>query len=313
MRALVTGAAGFIGANLVAHLLANGEAVVAVVRPGDDAWRLDPVRGDTEIIECDLGDPDAAKRAAVAERPEVIFHLAAHGAYSWQHSLDLMVAVNLRCTQALLEAAALLGATVVNAGSSSEYGYKDHPPREDEAVRPNSHYAVTKLAATHLCQLAADTHGVHATTLRLYSVYGPWEEPGRLMPTLVRAARAGHWPALADPGIARDYVWVHDACEAFLAAARARSTEPGAVFNVASGVQTTLGEVVAAAAEVFGVDAAPVWGGMEPRAWDTSVWVGDPARAQSELGWRATTSLTQGLEETGAWFERHPEHDARYR
>ena len=309
----MTGASGFVGANLVTHLIEGGHAVVAVVRPGGDRWRLAGCAGDVVVVECELEDAEGVERMALDQRPDVIFHLAASGAYSWQQNLDTMLAVNLRCTQALLNATVKLDAKLISAGSSSEYGYKDHPPSEDEIARPNSHYAVTKLGATHLCQLAADKHGVHAVTLRLYSVYGPWEEPGRLVPTLVRAARAGGWPPLVDPKTARDFVWVDDVCRAFTQAATESPAEPGAVFNIASGAQTTLGELVATAADVFSVSAEPVWGGMQPRPWDTSVWVGDPSRAQSQLSWDANTSLTSGLVATGAWFDEHPELESRYR
>ena len=131
-----------------------------------------------------------------------------------------MLAVNVRATEALLEAARATGSRLVNAGTSSEYGLTGPRPRpKTECVEPNSHYAVTKVSATHLCRLAAATHAQHAVTLRLYSIYGPWEEPGRLMPTLVERAIAGGWPPLVDPETARDFVWVEDACEAFVLAA----------------------------------------------------------------------------------------------
>jgi dolichol-phosphate mannosyltransferase len=311
VKALVTGAAGFVGANLVRRLVADGHQVTAVVRPESDLWRLADVRDAFEELFVNLEDAAAVEEAVIAQQPEVIFHLAAHGAYSWQQDLDRMLAVNMRAAQALLNAAVRLDARVVNAGSSSEYGDKDHPPTEDEAPEPNSLYAVTKLGATHLCQLAAERHGARVTTLRLYSVYGPWEEPGRLMPTLVKAASAGGWPPLVGPDTARDFVWIDDACEAFLAATSDR-TEPGAVFNIASGRQTTLAELVNTAAEIYGVTLAPEWGTMSQRAWDTSVWVGDPGRARQKLGWAARTSLSEGLAAFGDWLGENPMASARY-
>jgi dolichol-phosphate mannosyltransferase len=312
MKALVTGAGGFLGANLVRHLLAGGHDAVALLRPSGDPWRLAGVLDDAAQVRVDLGDPKATERAVLAERPDVIFHLAAHGAYSWQQDLDAMLAVNIRALDVLLATARQLGAAVVNAGSSSEYGYQSRPPREDHLVRPNSHYAVTKVAGTHLCQLAADRDGVRAVTLRLYSIYGPWEEPGRLIPTLVRRAAAGSWPPLVSPDTARDFVWVGDACHAFVLAATSEGVQAGTIFNVASGIQTTLRELVSAAREVFGVAAEPEWGTMAARAWDTSTWVGDPTAAAEELSWRARTPLGEGLSRMGAWLAEHPELEARY-
>jgi nucleoside-diphosphate-sugar epimerase len=312
MKALVTGAGGFVGANLVRHLLAAGHETVAAVRPGGDPWRLQGLQADVAQIELDLGDSAAVTRTVVVERPDVIFHLAAHGAYSWQQDLARMLAVNVAATDGLLQGAAHVDATLINAGSSSEYGYRDHAPIEREPVRPNSHYAITKVAATHLCQLAADRDGVRAATLRLYSIYGPWEDPGRLMPTLVQHCRQGGWPPLVGPDTARDFVWIDDACDAFVRAATcATLPEPGAVFNIASGAQTTLAELVSIAARVFGVREAPDWGTMTARAWDTSIWVGDPRAAAEHLGWRASTPLADGLTRFAEWLAA-PGIEARY-
>ena len=312
MRALVTGAGGFVGANLVRHLLAGGHEPVAMVRPDGSRWRLDDVAGDVAQTVVDLCDPEAIRGAVRRMRPEVIFHLAAFGAYSWQRELGPMLAVNVRASEELLHAASEVDATLVHAGSSSEYGFKDHPPAEDELVEPNSHYAVTKVAATHLCRLAAATAGTRASTLRLYSIYGPWEEPGRLMPTLVARCRAGGWPPLVGPGTARDFVWVGDACDAFVRAAAAGGEVSGGVFNIASGIQTTLADLVATAGQVFAVGQEPEWGSMEARTWDTATWVGDPARALHQLGWRATTTIADGLTALQTWMDDHADIAERY-
>jgi dolichol-phosphate mannosyltransferase len=312
MRALITGAAGFIGANLVRHLLGGGHEPTAVVRDGAVPWRLHDISDQVSICHADLSDPEAVRRAVRQGRPEVIFHLGAHGAYSWQQDFEEMLAVNVGATEALLGVAREVGARLVAAGSSSEYGLKDHAPLETEAVEPNSHYAVTKVCATHLCRLAAGIHGQHAVTLRLYSVYGPWEQPGRLMPALVERALAGDLPPLVAPETARDFVWVDDVCEAFVLAATTELPDPGAVFNVASGVQSTLRSVVDMTRELFGIDTEPTWGTMEQRGWDTRVWIGAPAAAHETLGWHAETPLRVGLRRFADWLQSNPRTAARY-
>lgn len=312
MKAIVTGAGGFIGANLVRCLLAAGHEPVAVLRPGGTTWRLGEISSHASQVSVDLRDPLAVKRVVRDLQPDVIFHLAAHGAYSWQKDFDTMLSVNVRATEALLVAAREVGASLVLAGSSSEYGYQGHAPNETERVDPNSHYAVTKVAATHLCRLAAATGGPQAVTLRLYSIYGPWEEPGRLMPTLVQRAAAGGWPPLAGPEIGRDFVWVEDACDAFIRSATTVLPDSGAVLNVASGTQTTLEALVATARRVLHVQAEPAWGSMPARSWDTSIWVGDPGLAEQLLGWKVSTSLADGLKRMASWFENHPEVISRY-
>ena len=312
MKALVTGAGGFVGANLVGRLLDAGHEPTAVVRPGRLPWRLRDLDGEVAIRATDLRDADAVHRSVLDTRPDVVLHLAAHGAYSWQQDFAAMLAVNVRATEALLLGAREVGARLVNAGSSSEYGRKDHAPSEAEPVEPNSLYAIAKVAATQLCRLAAATYGQDAVTLRLYSVYGPWEEPGRLMPTLVERGLAGHLPPLVDPRTARDFVWVHDACDAFLAAASVELHDPGSVLNIASGTQTTLRTLVELARSTFKLQAEPAWGTMEQRSWDTAVWVGQPDAAAAVLGWHASTSLDRGLRLMADWLQARPDLASRY-
>ena len=308
MRALVTGAGGFLGANLVRRLLADGHEPLALSRPGGTSWRLKDLAVDVRIVELDLRDPAAIEQTVAETKPQWIFHLAAHGAYSWQKDLEAMVAVNVSATAALLAAAQAADVRAfVNAGSSSEYGVKDHPPREDEWLQPNSHYAVTKAAGTHLTALAA-AQGLPAVTLRLYSIYGPWEEPSRLIPALVREAMHGGLPPLVGPQTARDFVYVDDCCEALLRAAeRGAPACPGATLNIGSGTQTRLNELVEAARTALNVTALPEWGTMEQRGWDTNVWVSNPRAASEHLGWRTSTTLGDGLARTAAWLRAKPE------
>ncbi|MDQ6915354.1 MAG: NAD-dependent epimerase/dehydratase family protein [Actinomycetota bacterium] len=308
---LVTGAAGFIGANLVRRLVADGDDVHALVRPGAAAWRLEGVP-DARLLPADLGDADAVEAAVRRARPDRVFHLAAHGAYSWQTDAPEMARVNVGGTIALVDACARAGCqALVHAGTSSEYGYVRHAPTEDEAPRPNSAYAVTKLAATLYCAHAAREGRLPATTLRIYSAYGPWEEPGRLMPTLAALALRGRLPPLVDPATARDFVHADDVVEALVRAAGAAG-RAGPILNVGSGRQTTMHELVSLARRVFEVAAEPEWGTAAPRPWDTDVWVADAGRIRRELDWAPRISLEAGLRGLGDWLGRDAALAERY-
>lgn len=314
-RTLVTGAAGFLGALLARRLLADGHPVTLLARPGGDDWRLDRLHADAAIVEVDLRDADAVAQAMGQARPELVFHLAAHGAYSWQESLPLMIETNLTGLVNVVEAAVASGGVraIVNAGSSSEYGLKDHAPPEHELPEPNSAYAVTKAAATLYCGWVARELRQAITTLRLYSAYGPWEEPRRLIPALVERALAGTLPPFVDPTIARDFVYAEDIADAFLLAAEHAQPGAGAVYNVGSGVQTTLRELAETARRVFAIATEPEWGSFPARRWDTDVWVADARRVREDLGWSPRTSLETGLAATARWMrEADPTVRARY-
>lgn len=312
MRALVTGAAGFVGANLVRRLLADGHDVHVLVRPGSDRWRLAGIAADVAVDEADLRDAEAVAAAFARAGPETVFHLGTRGAYSWQADAAEILETNVLGTANVLEACAgrEIGA-LVNTGSSSEYGFKDHAAVESERLEPTSVYGVAKAAATLLCTAVARERALPVTTLRLYSVYGPWEEPGRFVPALAEAALRGTLPTLASPSVARDFVWVGDVVDAYLLAASAPGA--GEVYNVGSGRQTTLAEAVDAARRVLGVTGEPTWGSMADRSWDTDVWLADVSKIGRGLGWRAAVGFDDGLARTAAWLQHDPDVRERYR
>jgi nucleoside-diphosphate-sugar epimerase len=309
---LVTGAAGFLGANLALRLIDEGVATHLVIRPGSDPWRLKKIDR-TELHETDLREGQAVERLVRKVRPQRIFHLAAHGAYSSQTDVHCMVDTNVTGTIHLLEACRRQGfRSFIVAGSSSEYGFQDHPPGEEEALNPNSAYAVTKAAATHYCRHMACRHSLPVFILRLYSIYGPWEEPTRLMPTLVLHAMEDKLPPLVHPDTARDFVFVDDAVEAFLQTARADRLTPGEIFNLGSGLQVTLQELVTLTRRWFSVKAEPRWKDMPNRSWDTCCWVSQSAKIRTTLGWEAKTNLRQGLQLLADWLASDSERKDFY-
>src|SRR4051812_45502555 len=237
---LVTGGSGFVGACVVRTLVERGQACHVLLRERSQPWRLAGVLDRVVVHRADLLDSDATRSVLAAVRPGAVLHLAAHGAYENQADAPLILRTNVLGTHHLLEAAAAVGVKVfVNAGSSSEYGFKAEPMREDDRPEPNSFYAVAKAAQTHLCALAARKSPMAVAAFRLFSAYGPWEEPSRLMPTLIRRARAGLPLEMAAPDTARDFVYVEDVVEALLdlpAAARLK----GDVINLGTGTETTL-------------------------------------------------------------------------
>jgi dolichol-phosphate mannosyltransferase len=312
MRVLVTGAAGFVGAVLARRLVSDGHEVHALVRPGSDLWRLDGV--EARVHEVDLAEEPEVSDVVTRVRPEWIFHLAAHGAYPFQSHFPEMVRTNVLGTLHLVESCLRVGfEALVNTGSSSEYGFTDHAPSEDEEPRPSSDYAVTKLTATLYCRAAAGRSGRSIPTLRLYSVYGPFEEPSRLVPQLAVRGLEGKLPPLVSPQVARDFVFVDDVVEAYLAAASRRGAEPGAVYNVGTGRQTSIREAVEIARRVLSIASPPEWRTMPNRPWDTSVWVASPARIEKDHGWKPRTRFEEGFARFVRWLSEDPLRIVRYR
>jgi dolichol-phosphate mannosyltransferase len=313
-RVLLTGGTGFVGANLARRLLGEGAEVHLLVREDHAAWRLHGIASDVRLHQADIRSGDDVGRCVAAVRPEWVFHLAAYGAYSWQGDAQRIVQTDIVGTVNLLEASLRQGvAAFVNAGSSSEYGLKDHAPAEDEWLDPNSLYGVAKASATQYCRYAGVSRQAPVTTLRLYSVYGPWEDPRRLVPALVTHGLEGKLPPLVSPDTARDLVHVDDATGAFLLAAASAAQHPGEVFNVGSGEQVTVRAVVEAARTELRIAAQPEWGTMQARSWDASTWVADCRRIARELGWRPRVTVRDGLRGLAEWIQADPARLAHYR
>jgi len=305
-RVILTGGSGFVGANLARRLVRDGHELHLFLRAEHSDWRLTEILEDTQTHEVDLRD--SARTAALVEsiRPEWVFHLATYGAYPSQTDERRMVQTNVFGTMNMVNACVQSGCeSFINTGSSSEYGLKDHAPSEDEDLEPNSAYAVTKAAATRFCRDISLAHAAKIQTLRLYSVYGPFEEPGRLVPTLVSRGLEGKLPPLANPETARDFIFVDDVVDAYLLAAFAEPHEPGGIYNIGTGVQTSLREAVDVARRVFEIRAEPEWGTLPARAWDTDVWVADNTKFRNRFQWQPRFDFDRGFRATVEWFRNN--------
>ena len=283
-RVLLTGGNGFIGATCARRLIGDGNELHLLLLPSFEPWRLKDLAGHYRPCLVDLRDAEGVERVVKEVRPEWVFHLAAYGAYSWQTDVRRIFETNVLGTLNLFEACRRLGFDAfVNTGSSSEYGCKHYGPPETDLPEPNSPYAAAKVAATMYCWQMARATGLVVSTIRLYSIYGPYEEPNRLIPALLLYGLRGRCPPLVDPAIARDFVHVDDAVDAYLRLARRSTAERGGVYNVGSGRQTTLRELIELSTPLFPGRKAPVWGTMPaPPGTQLSGW---PNRTRSARNW----------------------------
>jgi nucleoside-diphosphate-sugar epimerase/glycosyltransferase involved in cell wall biosynthesis len=298
---LVTGASGFIGANLYKVIAAVRGDVYAVVNR-QKGWRLTDVK-DERVIAVDLNDFAAAKNLVNSVLPQTVFDCVAYGSYSFEEDTNLIYQTNF---QAIVNLVSLLAAqpfvAYVHAGSSSEYGTNCAAPSEDSVCEPNSQYAVSKVAIAGYLRFMGKQREFPCVNLRLYSVYGPLEDTSRLFPNLLRQALDGKLPQLVDPSISRDFIHVDDVCVAFvIAAVKMQPGIYGENFNIGTGIKTTIAELVAVTRKTFGVLAEPQFGSMELRAWDLTDWYADPRKAIDQLGWEPQVKLEEGLRSMAVW------------
>jgi UDP-glucose 4-epimerase len=311
MRVLVTGGAGFIGSHLTDGFLARGDDVIVV----DDLSAGRAGRLDGQVPMHKLSITDAASFTALVRqaRPELICHLAAQiDVRSSVNAPAGDAGVNVVGTANVLEAARATGARVLFASSGGAiYGREAPiPSREDVLALPESPYGIAKLCAEQYIGLYNRLHGTRHSILRLANVYGPRQDPSGesgVIPIFCGCVLAGRdVPIYGDGTQSRDYVYVGDTVSAFLAAADAG--RPG-TWNVGTGVEVSVLDIVAIISQVAGREVAARFG--QPRPGEllrSALAVGRVAR---DLGWRAQTQLAVGVEAVYCWIEAGAHDRAR--
>jgi len=297
MRAIVTGGAGFIGSHVADALAARGDEVHVL----DDLskGKRENVGAGVELHVADIRDPDAVFDAV---RPEAVVHFAAQA--DVRVSVErpaLDASVNVIGTVRILEAARRHGAKVVFASSGGAgYGECGGPAPETTPMEPLAPYGTSKLAGEEYLATYNRLYGTGHVTLRLGNVYGPRQEPhgeAGVVAIFMGLLRDGGTPRIyGDGSQTRDYVFAGDVVDATLAAL----AHDGGVFNVGTGVETSVLELYAAIRAASGVDRDPEH--AEARLGELQRSVLDPSLAARELGWRPAHSLAEGLAETWAWI-----------
>lgn len=173
---------------------------------------------------------------------------------------------------------------------------------ETSLPNPTRTHDIAKLAQTLYGAQAARLRGLPLVTLRLFSVYGPWEQGRRLIPRLMLSALRGRPVSLSSPDVGRDFIFVDDVVRAVEHCMRQSGKQDGAIFNLGTGVQHTIREAADLVAEIHGAPLPLTWGAVERQRWDSPLWVADTTRQVNELGFSATTDFREGLRATYQWF-----------
>jgi UDP-glucose 4-epimerase len=310
MRTLVTGGAGFIGSAVVDRLVRDGHEVMVV----DDlsTGRLENLAdafasGRVHLAEVDLAGPELAGVVAEA-RPEVVHHLAAQIDVRRSVADPLHDArVNVLGTIALAKAALDAGCRRLVFASSGGTVYGEPKPSalpidERHPAGVTNPYGVAKRSAEDYLASFADLHGLEPVSLRLGNVYGPRQDPhgeaGVVAIFCNRLLADEPVTVFGDGRQTRDYVFVEDVVDAFVAAGE-HPDAPGARLNIATGVETSVLELYARLREIAGFGGEPTF--APPRPGELGRIALDCSEAGRVLGWRPAVDLREGLSRTWAW------------
>lgn len=234
MKILVTGAGGFVGAAVAGEALRVGHEVVGTVRPGSSDSRLASFGSRLNVVWLDLRDT-AQVRAMVRDcRPDVIVHVAWSGVSNRSRSDRLQITDNIETSCHLLEAGAEYGVSkFVGMGSQGEYGPLERKITETDLPHPSTLYGASKLAVHYLTRQLAAQSGLSYAWMRIFSTYGPGDNPHWLIPSLINQMLDGRRPQTTLGKQFWDYLFIDDLATAVVSVAASSAAE--GVFNLGSG------------------------------------------------------------------------------
>ncbi|MEN8376720.1 MAG: SDR family NAD(P)-dependent oxidoreductase [Gemmatimonadota bacterium] len=315
MRAFVTGAGGFIGSHLVEALLRRGDSVRALVRynsRGSLGWLDESRERDHEQLEVLAGDVrDSGQMRRAVDGCDMVFHLAALIGipYSYQAARSY-VQTNVSGTLNVLEAAREAGVErFLHTSTSEVYGSALNVPiDESHPLQPQSPYSATKIGADQLALSYCHSFDLPVTVVRPFNTYGPRQSARAVIPTIITQMLAGPGPVrLGSTHPTRDFTYVDDTVRGFLALAGA-AAGAGEVFNLGTGFEISIAELVALIADIVGVEPALARDDarVRPEGSEVDRLLSDNNRVREVAGWRPALGgrdgLRAGLERTVEWF-----------
>lgn len=313
---LLTGAAGFIGSHLARELVARGDTVHVIVRPGTLLTRIADISDRVFVHRADLANREATLACVEAIAPERVFHLAAGTRMSPRPSIEAArtaIGAYIEPALNLVEALCALPtppSVFVRTGTIAEYGRALLPFEESRRARPTTPYGAGMLATTDCLEALTPTLNFPVITARLALVYGPGQDAAFLVPGLVDACLSGRRMTLARPGDRRDLVHVDDVVEALLCVADGAGPDC-TIVNVASGTAVPVLSIAQLVVALTGcdpdlIDARPLVPGEE-----TEQLCCCPRLARQRFGWEQAIALGDGLRRTIAVERRKRPQMAR--
>ena len=306
-KIIITGASGFIGANLVKKNFRKNEIHI-FARKNSNLWRLKDIKSEINIHQINFENKSKIQNVINKVKPEYVFHLGTYGGYPFQQDLETIVNSNIVNSINLMQVFAEYGRLekFVNIGSSSEYGPKNKPMKETDLPNPIFPYGITKLTQTNFARYFFIKNGLPSVTLRLFSVYGPLEEPGRLIYDVMFSIVEKNILKLASKKAKRDFIYVDDVIDIIKKISKTSNNE-GEIFNVGTGREYSVEEIIKIVHTKLKKDLNISWGNTEKqRIFETkNPWIADISKIKKELKWKPKINLEKGLSKTFEWYKKN--------
>ena len=305
---LITGATGFVGANLVKHFLKKGANISIFKRQQSSLWRIKDIIDQISVYNADLLDCAKVNKAVKRIRPDVILHAATYGGHATQANLTRIFKTNFDGTVNLLNSCLKNGFELfVNTGSSSEYGVKDYPMRESDLLKPVTLYGVSKAAASIYCQYAAKRHNLPIVTLRLFSPYGYFDDRSRVISYIILSCLKNKTINISSPNPVRDFIFIDDVVDAYEKTMVRCSNMSGSIFNIGSGKQCSIEKLAGKITRAIDDNTVIKYQKKLSTRIEPKNWVADISKSSVELKWQPKFSIDEGLRKTIVWFRENKE------
>lgn len=302
-KVFITGAGGFVGANLTRRLLSLNYDVHVLWKRSSNPWRIEDIKNQITLHDINLLSKNSVSSVLNKIQPMAIIHLATYSSYRNQEDIEEIVNISINGTLNLLLASKNIPYEIfVNTGSSSEYGFKEKPMKETDLLEPISFYASSKAGQTVLCQAFSFEYKKPIVTIRPFSVYGPYEQEDRFIPTIIRSLIAKKEIKLTQGSQRRDFIYVDDLVDIYVKALEKKELLKGKILNAGTGKQYSNDEIVKTLFKISGIRVPIEKGKFPKRIWDSPNWISDTKNVKKSLNWKPKYSLEKGLRNTYDWF-----------
>ena len=296
VKILITGAAGFIGANLTRKLIKTENEINILIKETSDLWRINDIISNCNVHKTDLKKVDDVKNIVKKINPELVYHCAGHGIYHSQKDSAEIFSTNILGTFNLL--AALNESNnlrrLVNLGSFFEY-----------STNPIDPYIISKITQTKLVEHFFKEKKLPVITLRLFTPYGKFDSPGRLICDLMMALIRNKPLEILSKHTKRDFIYIDDVITALETASQQLDID-GEIIDIGTGNEISVEEIVNTSNRLSDNELVINWNDTKQRdvdILDENIFLG---RQQTQkLNWKPSTSLENGLQRTIEWYKEN--------
>ena len=306
-KIVITGASGFVGANLAQNLSKTKHQIHVLTRKKSKLWRLEDIKTKLNIHKVTLDNSKALKKKLLEIEPKFVFHCATYGVLPSQTNFSKLIKTNLIGTYNLLQALEECNklSKLVNLDSSFVYGKKNNSIKENQIAEPITPYGIVKLSQTNIVRYYSVKRKIPSITMRLFTPFGRFDQPGRLITDIMKSLITKKPLTLFSPYSKRDFIHINDVINALVLASNS-PFKNGEIFNVGSGKYYSVKEFVTLASKVSKTKINVNWKNKQ-REFDKLGGNGyaNIRKISENLGWRPKITIQEGLLESYKWYKKN--------